>query len=192
MVIDHWIVGILCPGLRFDLKGAAPAAVAAGSGVSFNYIFGKYIYTSPNNVQHPWFGVSLFAQGAVNVSPGSVASTTETAAVGAGIIILNYVVFGWIVDLLAGRRERPVRDSRGADVAGQYWAGGAYVDSAALTTPRITPHAHHVHEPTREVFTSGQSHACQKASAGPSVASSYRPSPHAGRCARRSKTCRCA
>ncbi len=107
VVIDHWVVGILCPGLRFDLKGAAPAAVAAGSGVSFNYIFGRYIYTSPNGVQHPWFGVSLFAQGAVNVSPGSIASTTETAAVGAGIIILNYVVFGWIVDLLAGGANGP-------------------------------------------------------------------------------------
>ena len=107
-VPDHWAAGILTPGLRFNLTGGAPASVGAGSGVDFNYLFGKYLYTTKSlNAQTgkpdtlPWLGISLFAQGAVNVLLSGTISETEAASIGAGVIILNSITLGWGVDLVS-------------------------------------------------------------------------------------------
>lgn len=99
-VVDHWETSILTPGLRLNLKGAAPAAIAAGSGVAFDYLFGKVLVQAPNNgPKLPVFGVSLFSQGALNLS--NVAAT-ESLSAGAGVILFDAVTVGFSADLVAG------------------------------------------------------------------------------------------
>ena len=107
-VPDHWEAGILVPGLKFSLAGASPAAVGAGSGVGFSYLFGKYLYTTKQidpvtkaPVTLPWFGVTFFAQGDVSVLLSGTVSENENAGVGAGLILLNSVTLGWFVDLVS-------------------------------------------------------------------------------------------
>ena len=107
-VADHWEAGILVPGLKFSLAGASPAAVGAGSGVGFSYLFGKYLYTTKQvdpvtkaPVTLPWFGVTFFAQGDVSVLLSGTVSENENAGVGAGFILLNSVTLGWFVDLVS-------------------------------------------------------------------------------------------
>jgi hypothetical protein len=98
-VVDHWEVAALTPGLRFNLKGSAPASVAAGSGVALDYLFGKYQITTPAGAKLPVFGVSLFTQGAINLSN---LAATESAGIGAGCILFDSVTLGAAVDLIAG------------------------------------------------------------------------------------------
>jgi hypothetical protein len=107
-VADHWEAGILVPGLKFSLAGASPAAVGAGSGVGFSYLFGKYLYTTKQvdpvtkaPITLPWFGVTFFAQGDVSVLLSGTVSENENAGVGAGFILLNSVTLGWFVDLVS-------------------------------------------------------------------------------------------
>jgi hypothetical protein len=107
-VPDHWEAGILVPGLKFSLAGASPAAVGAGSGVGFSYLFGKYLYTTKQidpvtkaPITLPWFGVTFFAQGDVSVLLSGTVSENENAGVGAGLILLNSVTLGWFVDLVS-------------------------------------------------------------------------------------------
>ena len=96
---DRWELAILTPGLRFDLTGTAPVEVAAQSGVGFDYLFGKLLFTTPQGAKLPWLGFSFFAQGGLDVSN---LGESENAAIGVGCIILDSVTIGWYVDLAAG------------------------------------------------------------------------------------------
>jgi hypothetical protein len=98
-VPDHWEIGILPPGLRFNLTGLAPADFAGGLGATFNYLFGRVLLTPAGKPAIPWFGVSLFAQGGLNISD---LLESENASIGAGVIFLNQLIVGWSVDLAAG------------------------------------------------------------------------------------------
>lgn len=93
-VVDHWEAAILTPALRFNLKGSAPASVAAGSGVAFDYLFAKVM-----SGKTPVFGISLFAQGGINLNN---LAATENGSIGAGVILFNVVTLGMGADLVSG------------------------------------------------------------------------------------------
>lgn len=106
-VADHWEAGILTPGLKFNLTGSAPASIGAGSGVDFNYLFGRYLYTTKTldattgkPLVLPWFGISLFAQGSINLVLSGTVSETESTSVGVGFILLDSLTLGWFAELV--------------------------------------------------------------------------------------------
>lgn len=105
LVLDHWELAALTPGARFNVSGGAPVEFAAGSGIGFDYLFGKMLFTPPNTTTPiPWFGVSLFLQGSVNVTN---LAETENATVGAGVIFLDHVTAAVCLDLAAASINGP-------------------------------------------------------------------------------------